>query len=102
MGRIRRHRHVRPDADGLAVTLAITFVAADITTLTIAMLMTGLGTSGVAEGALFGAILGFVFRLGAHVIHNGFVGRPAGLTLIDGAHDIVAMALAGAILGFWI
>ena len=89
------------DHDGLVATMGITFVASAVTALTLAMLMPALGTSGIGEGALLGAFLGFVFRLGTHVIHNGFVGRPAGLTIIDGMHDVVALALAGAILGIW-
>lgn len=47
------------------------------------------------------AVLGLVLRGGAHVVHNGFGGRSATLTAIDVAHDTVALALMGAILGVW-
>ena len=90
------------DKDNLVAIMGVTFVAAAVTALTLALLMPPLGASGVAGGALLGAVLGCVFRVGAHVIHNGFAGRPVGQTIIDGLHDIAAMAVAGAILGIWI
>jgi hypothetical protein len=33
------------------------------------------------------------------VIHNGFAGRPAAVTLIDSGHDLLAMTVSGAIIG---
>lgn len=43
--------------------------------------------------------LAVVFRVGGHVIHNGFAGRPAAVTLIDSGHDVLAVTAAGAIIG---
>jgi nucleoside-diphosphate-sugar epimerase len=40
-----------------------------------------------------------VFRAGGHLIHTGFAGRPVAVTLIDSGHDLVAMTVAGAIIG---
>lgn len=65
----------------------------------LAVLMVGLGVDGWWQGALFGAVLGLVFRGGAHALHNGFAIRSPKITLIDAAHDTVALALAGLILG---
>lgn len=67
----------------------------------LAVLMVGLGVSGVGPGAALGAVLGLVFRAGAHALHNGFAIRKPVITLIDGAHDTVALAVAGAVLGIW-
>ena len=51
------------------------------------------------DGLVLGAIIGIVYRAGAHALHNGFAMRSPKLTLYDGVHDTVALALAGAILG---
>lgn len=67
----------------------------------LAMLMAALQVTGVAGGAALGAILGLVFRGGAHAIHNGFAIRDPRITLIDAAADTVSLAVAGAILALF-
>jgi len=79
----------------------MTAVTAVATAILLAVLLIATGTTGFFPAALLGAVLGLVFRLGAHVIHNGFAGRPLALTGIDGLHDVVAMAVAAGILGAW-
>lgn len=74
-------------------------LASAVTAILLAVLMAALGLDGALDGAIFGFAAGFVFRAGGHVIHNGFAGRPAAVTLIDSGHDVLAMALAGAIIG---
>src|SRR5450830_198071 len=80
----------------------MTAVTAVATAILLAVLLIATGTTGFFPAALLGAVLGLVFRLGAHVIHNGFAGRPLALTGIDGLHDVVAMAVAAGILGAWV
>jgi hypothetical protein len=63
--------------------------------------MPATGATTVADAAVLGAILGFVFRGGAHAIHNGFAARDWRVTLIDTAHDTVGLAVAGAILALF-
>lgn len=65
----------------------------------VALLMPALGVEGWLAGLGFGALVGLVFRGGAHAIHNGFATRHPGVTLIDLAHDTIALAMVGAILG---
>lgn len=65
----------------------------------LAMLMAALGTADAGSGAVLGAAVGLAFRGGAHVLHNGFAVRHWKVSLIDTAHDTLALALAGAILG---
>lgn len=88
-------------SEGLAKNLTWTSVASLLGVITLGYLMVGLGITGFLEGLVFGATLGGAFRLGAHMIHNGFAKRPAALTVIDGGHDIIALSVAGAILGMW-
>jgi len=65
----------------------------------LAVLMAAADVSGWWQGLAFGAIVGLVFRGGAHALHNGFAIRKPLVTLIDAAHDTVALALAGLIIG---
>ncbi|PKQ25208.1 MAG: DUF1761 domain-containing protein [Actinobacteria bacterium HGW-Actinobacteria-4] len=85
----------------MGVAFGGTVVANLLGVLVLAMLMTPLGATGIGGGALLGAVLGLVYRAGAHALHNGFAARDPRITLIDGAHDVVALALAGAVLGIW-
>ncbi len=74
-------------------------VAAALTAILLAVLISKLGLDNAVAGGWFALVLSLVFRAGGHVIHNGFAGRPAAVTLIDSGHDLVAMTVAGAIIG---
>ncbi len=78
-----------------------TAIASFVSAIALGYLMVALGVTGFLEGLLFGGILGAVFRLGGHIIHNGFSRRPAALTVIDGGHDVIALAAMGALIGMW-
>lgn len=82
-------------------TFTFTGIASLLSSITLGYLMIALGVTGFLEGLVFGATIGAVFRLGGHIIHNGFSKRPAALTAIDGGHDVLALAVAGALLGIW-
>jgi hypothetical protein len=84
---------------GMGVRFALLGLVALLTAIVLGLVMGGLGIDSLAGGLVVGAVLGLVVRAGAHQIHNGFARRPGALTLIDGAHDTVAMALMGAIIG---
>ncbi|MFE4197418.1 DUF1761 domain-containing protein [Paenarthrobacter sp. NPDC056912] len=74
-------------------------LASALTSILLAVLISALELNTVLAGGLFGLILAVVFRAGGHVIHNGFAGRPSAVTVIDSGHDIVAMTVAGLIIG---
>ncbi len=73
------------------------FVAAHL----IAALMGVLAITSAGGGALLGMILGIAIRLPSHLLHDGFEGRPFGLTLINGGHDIVQLSVIGLVLGLF-
>ncbi|MET4589029.1 DUF1761 domain-containing protein [Arthrobacter sp. 754] len=73
--------------------------AAALTAALLAVLISKLGLDNAVAGGLFALVVGLVFRAGGHVIHNGFAGRPAAVTLIDSGHDLLAMTVSGAIIG---
>jgi hypothetical protein len=74
-------------------------VAAALTSILLAVLIGKLGVHGSVACGFFALVIAVVFRVGGHVIHNGFAGRPSAVTLIDSGHDIVAMTAAGSIIG---
>ncbi|MDR7157592.1 DUF1761 domain-containing protein [Arthrobacter sp. BE255] len=74
-------------------------VAAALTAILLAVLISKLGLDNALAGGFFALVLALVFRAGGHVIHNGFAGRPVAVTLIDSGHDLLAMTVAGAIIG---
>lgn len=69
--------------------------------IVLAVLMGGLGIDDWTGGLALGALIGLVFRGGAHAIHNGFAVRHPGITVIDAVHDAVGLALAGVVLGLF-
>jgi hypothetical protein len=74
-------------------------VAAALTAILLAVLISKLDLDNALAGGFFALALAVVFRAGGHLIHNGFAGRPVAVTLIDSGHDLVAMTVAGAIIG---
>jgi hypothetical protein len=73
--------------------------AAALTAVLLAVLISKLALDNAVAGGWFALVLALVFRAGGHLIHNGFAGRPTAVTLIDSGHDLLAMTVAGAIIG---
>lgn len=85
----------------MGVAFGGTIIANLLGVILLAVLMVQLGAETWVDGLLLGAIIGFVYRAGAHALHNGFAIRSPKVTLLDGLHDTVALALAGVILGLF-
>ncbi|MGC4174205.1 DUF1761 domain-containing protein [Demequina sp.] len=88
-------------AGNMGVAFGGTIAANLLGVIVLAMLMAALDADAWLDGLVLGAILGFVYRAGAHALHNGFAMRSPQVTLLDGLHDLVALALAGVILGLF-
>lgn len=87
------------NTDGGAGIWVPMMAAAALTAILLAVLISKLGLDSALAGGSFAFVLAVVFRAGGHVIHNGFAGRPAAVTLIDSGHDVLAMTAAGVIIG---
>lgn len=85
--------------DGQTRRLVVGFIVTAITVVFMNVLMAELLVTSVVGGAVFGAAIGLVMRLLNHVFHDAFENRPGALTLINGGHDVFALAAAGAVLG---
>ena len=78
-----------------------TIVANLLGVLLLAVLMVALGADSWLDGLVLGALIGLVYRGGAHALHNGFAMRSPKVTLLDALHDTVALAIAGVVLGLF-
>ncbi|WP_084106656.1 DUF1761 domain-containing protein [Demequina sp. NBRC 110056] len=70
--------------------------------LLLSVLLVALGIDSWGAAALTGALLGFAFRGGAHLLHDGFAIRGPVATWIDIAHDTLALAISGLIIGLFL
>ena len=86
---------------GVANAIIWMIIVSLVSVIALGYLMTVLSISGFLNGLVFGAAIGAIFRLGTHIIHDGFSKRPTALTVINGGHDIIVLALAGSLLGMW-
>src|SRR6476620_984583 len=89
---------LRNSAGGAGIWLPM-MAAAALTAILLAVLISKLELDGALAGGSFAFVLAVVFRVGGHVIHNGFAGRPAAVTFIDSGHDVLAVTAAGVIIG---
>jgi hypothetical protein len=85
--------------DGIAYALGVAVVGSVVAAACLAALMLATGTEGFGEGALFGAVSGVALRVTSLTYHYAFARSPRQLAVIDGMHDIVQLALMGALIG---
>jgi len=84
---------------GMAPRAVTTVLILALTAVVFCVLQAELLATSVIGGLLFGAFVGLVLRLAWGFLHGAYESRPAMLTVIDGAHDVVALGVVGAVLG---
>lgn len=89
------------ESGGFAQSLAVTAVMNFVTVTGLAVLMSALVFDSWQQGAVLGALVSLVFATTSRGVHNAFEARPHGLVLLNGAHDMLFLAVAGAILGLF-
>ena len=57
--------------------------------------------SGLKEGLLVGLGIGISFTMPPVLVHEAFLGYPDAVLAIDGAKELVAALVTGAIIGAW-
>lgn len=85
----------------MGVAFGGTMLANLLGIIVLAMLMEGLGVTSAAGGLALGALVGLVYRGGAHALHNGFALRHPMVTVLDASHDTLALAISGGVLGIF-
>lgn len=89
------------NTEGLGSAFSISLVSGLTKTILIALLMSATNTSGVLNGAFFGAVIATIFTVTSLGYYNGFARAPAKLTLINSTHSIAELVLIGAIIGLF-
>ena len=79
--------------------MVLAFAAMLVSVFTLALFLGP--DAGIATGALAGLLAGVGLAAMAIVVNGLFEARPATLMLINSGYQIVALTLAGAILGAW-
>jgi len=80
---------------------ALTFVLEVVTVFTLAVLLRNSTVSGIAGGASLGALVGIGIWFALMSVTFIYESRKPALFFIDGGYHVVALVVAGAILGAW-
>ena len=89
------------EADKSPAPFVIAFVAAELAAGAMGFFMWLADLSGPSEGLALGLGIGALIAAPWIVLHYAFAGRPFALWWIDGLHTVLALAVAGMVLGFF-
>lgn len=87
--------------NNMGFLLGMSFVAGLIACYALACIIGAFQINNLVYGALTGFLVGFSFVFTSTGTSYLFEGRPFKLTLIDSGYPVVALTIAGAILGIW-
>ena len=90
-----------PEMSANPVMYAVTFVLEAVATFTLAVLIGNMGAAGLGAGAAVGALVGIGIWFALMSVTFMYEGRKPALFLIDGGYHVLALMVAGAILGAW-
>jgi Protein of unknown function (DUF1761) len=84
-----------------AAQFAVGFLAPLVSAAALAWLAGAAGMTGLAPGALLGALAAVGLAVAGVAPHYAFAGRSLRLFLIDAGHALVVLIVLGAIVGVW-
>ncbi|MCA9348729.1 DUF1761 domain-containing protein [Candidatus Saccharibacteria bacterium] len=87
---------------GIGLNMLIMSIGAFVAASVIAVIMQATDMDTGLDGFTLGFLFGLAFRLSSHFMHNAFVGRNHELSVIDGMHDTLQLALMGLVIGLWL
>ncbi len=79
----------------------VTFVLELVTVFTLAVLLGNMGLTGAGGGAALGALVGVGIWVTLMSVTFLYERREPALFLIDGGYHLIALVVAGTILGAW-
>lgn len=85
--------------EGMGRIMGLTALFSAVSTIFLAAILIGLGTTNAGEGALNGAIIGFMIVGLRLAVHNNFAKKGLDHSLIEVGYDVLVMAVQGAIIG---
>ncbi len=92
----------QPGSDGMAKVFSITFLAAFVQAMTLALVLDALGVSTPLEGALVGALLGFGIGAATSVSHRLFGQQGLRIWILEVGQDLIGLTLMGLLIGAWV
>lgn len=95
----------QPGSANMGAVFALTFVGVLLACLGLAVVLnfatSAFGAMGWPSGAFLGALLGLLIGGGSSLSHRMFSGQGFKVWLLEVGNDVVALAVAGAILALW-
>jgi len=92
----------QPGNDGMAKVFSITFLAAFVQAITLALVLNALEVSTPLDGALVGALLGFGIGAATSVSHRLFGQQGLRIWILEVGQDVIGLTLMGLLLGAWV
>jgi len=94
-----KKKEIEKDKKGMQTAMFHSAVATFMSGSVMAALMYATDTVGVADGAIFGLVIGLGIAMASMVPIDGFAKRSMLLTRINGSQDVVKYVVIGAIIG---
>jgi hypothetical protein len=83
------------------ITLAVSFVSALVLAGSVAIAQEFYGGSFLANSMITAVILWAGFTAARFITHDAFEGRPAGLTMLNCAHELVTYLVMALVIGLF-
>ncbi len=101
IGLTEEKKQERLKKNNMGFLLGMSFVAGLVASYALACIIGAFQVNSIVYGALTGLLVGVSFVFTSTGTSYLFAGRPFKLTLIDAGYPVVALTVAGAILGIW-
>jgi len=85
----------------ILITLALSFVSAVVLAGSVAIAQEFYGGSFLGNSLITAVILWAGFTAARFITHDAFEGRPAGLTALNCAHELVTYLVMGLVIGLF-
>jgi hypothetical protein len=85
----------------IITTLIVSFISAWVLAIATQVAWMALGGSYLLVALLAGVLLWAGFTAARFITHDAFEGRPAGLTILNIAHELVTIVIMALIIGVW-
>ena len=85
----------------ILITLAVSFVSALVLAGSVAIAQEFYGGSFLGKSLITAVILWAGFTAARFITHDAFEGRPAGLTALNCAHELVTYLVMGLVIGLF-
>ena len=89
------------DRSGLATSMVTTFLLELLALYVLAVVLVSMGIDGWANGAVAGFVIGVGIGAVPMAVTAAYETRPWSLLWINAGYHVVAMTLAGLIIGIW-